>query len=92
MTTIDDVISRNFIEYQVEMLKNIKYQNKLLFDHTTLLYNSDNSIKNIIYKLNDIHEDFKWYRSSLNKIQEKININNILLVCIFILQLFILFK
>jgi len=78
-------INRNFIEYQVEMLKNIIYQNKLLFDHTTLLYNSNNSIKNIFHKLNNIYED-------LNKCHEKININNILLVCIFILQLFILFK
>lgn len=80
-----DEINRIFIEYQVEMLKNIKYQNKLLYDHTTLLYNSNNSIKNIFHKLNNIYED-------LNNCHEKININNILLVCIFILQLFILFK
>ena len=85
MSTIDDIINRNFVEYQIEMLKNIKYQNKLLFDHTTLLYNTDTSIKNTNYKLNNIYEE-------LNKCYEKININNILLVCIFILQLFILFK
>ena len=80
-----DEINRIFIEYQVEMLKNIKYQNKLLFDHTTLLYNSDNNIKNIFHNLDSIYED-------LNNCHEKINVNNILLVCIFILQLFILFK
>ena len=84
-TVIEDKININFIEYQVEMLKNINYQNKLLFDHTTLLYNSDNSIKNIFHKLNNLYE-------YLNNCNEKINVNNILLVCIFILQLFILFK
>ena len=85
MENFNDSIYKNFVEYQVEMLKNIKYQNKLLFDHTTLLYNSDNSIKNTFHKLNNIYED-------LNNCHEKINVNNILLVCIFILQLFILFK
>lgn len=72
------------LEYQLEILKNFKYQNKILSYQYETLINNEILLKSIDIKINYIHEIINYY--------EKINTNNILLFCIFILQLFILFK
>lgn len=74
-----------FFEFQIEMLKNIKYQNELLFKQCENIRNNEIIIKNILKYVNYTH-------IILNDTLEKVNINNILLVSIFILQIFILFK
>jgi hypothetical protein len=65
-------------EFQIEMLKNIKYQNKLLLKQYENIINNEIVMKDILIKINNTYNT--------------ININNIILVSIFIAQIFILFK
>ena len=60
------------------MLKNIKYQNKLLLKQYENIINNEIVMKDILIKINNTYNT--------------ININNIILVSIFIAQIFILFK
>ena len=60
------------------MLKNIKYQNKLLLKQYENIINNEIVMKDILIKINNTYNT--------------ININYIILVSIFIAQIFILFK
>ncbi len=66
------------LKTQLELLDNLKYQNLIIFKNERMINDTYTLIKYIKYKVDDCYE--------------KVNTNNILLVCIFILQIFILFK
>ena len=63
-------------EYKIEILNNFKYQNQQLLKYYKLLITNINIIEDIVGKINYIDK----------------KINNIFIVLILILQLFILFK
>lgn len=69
----------SILKYKLELLYNLQYQNKLLLKQNNLV------IKNIL-------KNVKYIETVVDECYEKINTNNILMICIFILQLFILFK
>lgn len=72
-------------KYKLEILKNIKFQNNLLLKKYEILVNNEIAYKNLSKQINYVYEN-------INIVYDKININNILLFCIIILQIFILFK
>ena len=72
-------------KYKLEILKNIKFQNKLLLKKYEFLVNNQIVSENILKKLNCLYE-------IIDIVYGRIIMNNILLFCILILQIFILFK
>jgi hypothetical protein len=66
-------------KYKLKLLYNLQCQNKVLLKQNNLV------IKEILSNVKSIKE-------TIDECYEKINTNNILLICIFILQIFILFK
>lgn len=66
-------------KYKLKLLYNLQCQNKVLLKQNNLV------IKEILSNVKSIKE-------RIDECYEKINSNNILLICIFILQIFILFK
>ena len=78
-------IKMSQLEYQLEILKNFQYQNKILLQQIKLSFNNEILLKRIYKKINYINKIIDIY-------YQQINTNNILLIFIFILQIFILFK
>lgn len=72
-------------EYKLVILKNILYQNKILLKKYEMLINND-------IKINNLYKQIYCLFEIINVIYKNIYMNNILLFCILILQLFILFK
>jgi len=70
---------------QLELLHILKYQNELLLKQNSIC------LKNNII-INDLYSIITHTKQAVDDCYEKINTNNILLVCIFVLQIFILFK
>jgi hypothetical protein len=75
----------SYNKYKLEILKNIKFQNKLLLKKYEFLVNNQIVSENILKKLNCLYE-------IIDIVYGRIIMNNILLFCILILQIFILFK
>lgn len=79
-------------EIIISLLDNFKIQNNLLFQQLILLKKSENVNNNILKGISLVDNKLILFNCILNNFIEKINTSNILLFCIFILQLFLLFK
>jgi len=82
----------SIIEYQLEMLNNFKYQNEILFEELLVLKNNENYFDDIFKKIKNLNNRIVCFNNILENYTEKINVCNILLVCVLILQIFLLFK
>lgn len=82
----------NHNEIIVSLLDNFKIQNSLLFEQLILLKKSENINSDILQNTSLVDSKLILFNCILNNFIEKINTSNILLFCIFILQLFLLFK
>lgn len=73
------------LKYNIEMLENCKQQYNLLYKYMYVLKSNNQQIKTLEKKINDMV-------LLMNEITNRINDINVFLLCIFILQIFILFK
>jgi|LauGreDrversion4_2_1035121.scaffolds.fasta_scaffold02082_10 hypothetical protein len=73
------------LKYNVELLDNCKQQYKLLYKYLILLKNNNQQIKLLEKNVDNLMQ-------SMNELTNKISDINVFLFCIFVLQIFILFK
>ncbi len=73
------------LKYNVELLDNCKQQYKLLYKYLILLKNNNQQIKLLEKNVDNLMQ-------LMNEITNKISDINVFLFCIFVLQIFILFK
>ena len=73
------------IPYQIEMLKNVKFQNQIISKQYDNIILNEYILKDIMTQINNIYD-------TINNIYEINNINYYLIIIMIVLQLFILFK
>ena len=73
------------IPYQIEMLKNVKFQNQIISKKYDNIILNEYILKDIMTQINNIYD-------TINNIHEINNRNYYLIIVMIVLQLFILFK